>query len=79
VLATIMALTFVDCGSRAESSDWAWGKGRDRSSDGKVTGKGQCSSVYDWNLNISPRTTVSFHKVAYSRYNVPSQNILDRQ
>jgi hypothetical protein len=43
VLASIMALTFVDCGSRALSGDWAWGKGRDRSSDGKVTGKRQCT------------------------------------
>lgn len=74
MLASIMALTFVDCGSRAESSDWAWGKGRDQGSDGKVTGKGQIAIP-----NISLHTTVSFHKVAYSRYNVPSQDILDRQ
>jgi hypothetical protein len=44
-MAIAMALTLVDCGSQAESSEWAWGKGRDRTSDGKATGKGQCSST----------------------------------
>jgi hypothetical protein len=38
-MAIPMALTIVDSGSRAESSEWAWGKGRDRTSDGKATGK----------------------------------------
>jgi hypothetical protein len=35
----LVTLSFVDCGSRAESSEWTWGKGRDRSPDGKTTGK----------------------------------------
>jgi hypothetical protein len=35
----LVALSLADCGSRAESSEWSWGKGRDRSTDGKATGK----------------------------------------
>ena len=35
----LVALSLADCGSRAESSEWSWGKGRDRSIDGKATGK----------------------------------------
>jgi hypothetical protein len=37
--AVAVTLSAVDCGSRAESSEWTWGKGRDRSSDSKTTGK----------------------------------------
>ncbi|XP_069702040.1 uncharacterized protein [Periplaneta americana] len=29
LLAILVAFSLVDCGSRAESSDWAWGKGRE--------------------------------------------------
>jgi hypothetical protein len=37
----LVSLSLADCGSRAESSEWSWGKGRDRSTDGKATGKWQ--------------------------------------
>jgi hypothetical protein len=35
----LVSLSLADCDSRAESGDWSWGKGRDRSTDGKATGK----------------------------------------
>jgi len=35
----MVTLSLADCGSRAESSEWSWGKGRDRSADGKATGE----------------------------------------
>jgi len=39
VLASMVALSLVDCESQAESGDWAWGKGRDRISGAKATGR----------------------------------------
>ena len=35
----MMTLSLAHCGSRAESSEWSWGKGRDGSADGRATGK----------------------------------------
>ncbi|XP_021918811.1 uncharacterized protein LOC110829422 [Zootermopsis nevadensis] len=44
VLACTLALSLVACESRAESDEWAWGKGRDQSSDDKQTGVLDASS-----------------------------------
>ncbi|PSN36360.1 hypothetical protein C0J52_19727 [Blattella germanica] len=35
ILATCVALSLVNCGSRAENGEWSWGKGRARNTDAK--------------------------------------------